>query len=286
MQANMQANTQTNAETSVYFVPNNHTNNTSNIILNRPARKCSFCRCQGHNITRCNNTMLSTVNSYLIYLKNHFMTLHAGNRILAIQDFENYLYSYCGQSDDNTKLLKHVGSRFYSSRLRSMIQIVINKILLSLFDIDIAWLTFHEYNFIPFNENTPVRLSCILTGILLNYQSNEFLNNTYNANAANAANAANFDTNIIFTNAKIKIEQSELDNQHISTCIECSICYNNVEKSNCATLECKHEYCVVCVEQMLDKQHTNCPYCREQIKKINCYNEEAYNKLANISNLS
>jgi hypothetical protein len=211
------------------------------------------------------------------------MTLHAGIRILAVQDFENYLYSYCGQSNDNTKLLKHVGCRFYSSRLRSMIQIVINKILLSLFDIDIAWLTFHEYNFIPFNENTPVRLSCILTGILLNYESNVFLNNTDNANTTNAAN---FDTNIIFTNTKIKIEHSELNNEDTSTSIECSICYNNVEKLNCATLECKHEYCVVCVEQMLDKQHTSCPYCREQIKTINCYTEEGYNRLANISNLS
>lgn len=263
---------QTSIENNVYLI------NSSNIILNRTNRKCSFCRCQGHDITRCNNTMLSTVNSYLIYLKNNFMTIHANNRILAIQDFENYLYDYCEQSDDNIKLLKHIACRFYSTRLRSMLQIAINRILLSLFEIDIAWLTFHEYNFIPFNENTPVRLSEILRGIILNYASNEISNNS--------ENNTNFDTNIIFANDKIKIETLDLNEQNVCTTIECVICYNNVEKNNCATLECKHEYCVVCVEQMLSKKHSDCPYCREKIKQITCYNQEGYNKLLNANNLS
>jgi len=256
---------QTNIENSMYVIPNN------NIVLNHLSRKCSFCRCQGHNITTCNNTMLMTVNSYLMYLKNHFMVLYEGNRILAVEEFEKYLYTVCGQSNDNIKILRYVACRFYRARLRGFLQITINKILLALFDIDIEWLTFHEYNFVPFNEHTPIRLSAILTGILLNYSL--------------SANNANFDSNIIFTHHEIKVIKTELYNENKDTTNECSICYESVEKLKCVSFECEHEYCINCVEQMLNKKHNTCPYCRKQIKKISCYTEEEYNKLVTITNL-
>jgi hypothetical protein len=259
--------------TNMYVIPG------SNITLNSARRKCSFCYCEGHNITTCNNNVLVSVNNYLIYLKEQFMIIHNNNRILSIQEFETYLYNYCSQSESNIKLLKYVACRFYNTRLRSLLQIVINQILLRLYDIDIAWLTFNDYNFIPFNQYTPVRVSAILNGILLNYMSNEMLGGNFNINNDN-----NFDTNSIFINYEIKLETHKDANDNINTDLECSICYNLVKKINCATFDCKHECCIDCTKQLINKKHTSCPYCRDVIKNITCYTEECYSKLSNTDN--
>ena len=245
-------------------------------------RKCSFCSCQGHNITSCNNNIIVAANNYLIYLKNHFTMQHDNNRILAIRDFENYLYNYCSQTYNNAKLIKAIACRFYNTRLRSLLIVTINKIILNLFEIDINWITFHENNFVPFNEHTPVRISYVLNGILINYLANEIQRNQ---NDANNNNNNNSDDNNIFTNYEIKLETIDNDKQYdnntdTNMAIECSICYNSVKKINCATFECKHEYCIDCTKQLVIKKHTSCPYCRHEIKNIICYTEECYNKLS------
>ena len=117
--------------------------------------------------------------------------------------------------------------------------------------------------FIPFNEYTPVRISGILNGILLNYASNEILND--------------FDSNVIFTNYEIQLAVCN----ETSKQIECSICYNTTDKVNCVYFDCNHEYCFDCVKQLVNNKHKNCPYCRDKIKNITCYTEENYNKLHN-----
>jgi hypothetical protein len=241
-------------------------------------RKCSFCSCKGHNITVCNNNIIVAANNYLIYLKNHFISQHNTNRILAIRDFENYLYNYCSQTYNNAKLIKAIACRFYNTRLRSLLIVTINKIILSLFEIDINWITFHEHNYVPFNEHTPVRISYILNGIVINYMA-EFQRNLNHANN-------------IFTNYEIKLEtldhekQCDNDSSDKSTEIECSICYNTIKKTHCATFECKHEYCVDCTKQLVIKKHTTCPYCRHEIKNITCYTQECYNKLSTPNNIA
>lgn len=247
---------QPGAETNnVYIIPN-HGN-----ILNRDRsrHKCSFCHHEGHNITTCNSNVLTSLNNYLIYLKSEFTIMNDGNRVLSIKAFENYLYDYSIQSENNIKLLKFIGCRFYNTRLRSMLQIVINQMILRLYDIDINWITFHEYNFVPFNQHTPVRISYVLHGILLNYE-NQHYNNLEELN-----NSPNF-----------KIQLSNCENTLSN---ECSICYNTFEKKNCASFDCNHDYCIDCVKQLVNNKHKNCPYCRDEIKNITCYTEENYNKL-------
>jgi NAD-dependent SIR2 family protein deacetylase len=142
-----------------------------------------------------------------------------------------------------------------------MLQVAINKIILSLYNIDVNWITHHEYNFVPFNENTPTRISYVLNGIILNFASNNIIDNT-------------------FTNCKI-----ELSKYHGKlSSFECSICYNTIEEKDCASFECKHEYCIDCIEQLVKKKHTSCPYCREEIKNITCHSDESYHKLNKLIN--
>jgi hypothetical protein len=176
------------------------------------------------------------------------------------QDFEKHVYDYYTYSDNNKKLLTAIACRFYNTRLRSLLIISINRIILRLFDINIQWLTFHEYNFVPFNENTPIRISYIFQGMLLNM------------------------TNIMINNMTpepvydIKLLTINDINNNYNTETECSICYNSLKQIDYASFECKHDYCVDCVTQLMFKKHNTCPHCRNNICVISCYNKENYEK--------
>ena len=260
--------------TNIFVIPNN------GLILNKYKRKCSFCNCEGHNVSSCNDETLVNNNSYLIYMKNNLLTLYNDNRILAINDFEKHIYEFYTRSHENSvgysfwkkKLLRTIACRFYNIRLRSSLITTINKMILRLFDINIEWLITHEYNFVPFNENTPIRISCIFQGILLN-MANEMYNSIINNNNNN-------------NNVKYEIKLKTIDNDNNNDNnkeMECGICYNSFEKSNCASFECSHEYCVDCVFQLISKKHTTCPHCRNNIDVISCSSQENYDKLFTIT---
>jgi len=255
--------------TNIYVIPDN------GLLLNKYKRKCSFCNCEGHNVSSCNDETLVNDNRFLIHLKNNLLALYNDNRILAINDFEKHIYDYYTCSDENSidysfwkkKLLRSIACRFYNIRLRSSLITTINKMILCLFDIDITWITSHEHNFVPFNENTPIRISSIFQGILLN-MTNEIYNSILNNNI----------------NYEIKLETIDNDNNNdINKENECSICYNSLKKTNCASFKCNHEYCVECVIQLIFKKHTTCPHCRYNIDVISCYNQENYYKLFTIT---
>ena len=260
--------------TNIFVILNN------GVILNKYKRKCSFCNCQGHNVSSCNDETLVNNNRFLIYLKNNLLTRYNGNRILAINDFEKHMYDFYTRIDDydpieysfaKKKLLRAIGCRFYNIRLRSVLITTINKIILRLFDIDITWIISHNYNFIPFNENTPIRISAIFQGILLN-MTNAFYNIMNN----------NDNDNNDIIKYEIKLEPNKNTSSNNNE-MECGICYNSFEKSNSALLECRHEYCIECVFQLVSKKHTNCPHCRNNINVISCFSQENYDKLFTIT---
>jgi len=249
---------------SLYVIP------TSDQLINRFERKCSFCGCKNHNVTRCNNEVISSFNNYLIFLKNYYMSFYSNVMLLAIQNFENYLYDFCNESEDNKKILKTVACRFYKIRLRSLLQISINNIIMQLFDINLSWFSNNSYNFISFTQYTPMRISVVLNQITLNYITSN--NNNIN--------------NEIVTNEcihyEIKLEElinsNDNTNNDISIIIECPICYNNFNKTNIVTLNCKHDYCLDCTQKMLNTKHKKCPYCRNVIETITCYSKDVYDK--------
>jgi hypothetical protein len=258
---------------NLFVIPNN------NLVLNRYARKCSFCNCKGHNVTLCNDNELLNTNNYLIQLKNNLISSYNNNRILAIRDFENHLYDYYSHTCERRRLLTTIACRFYNTRLRSLLIVVINRLILRLFDINIEWLMLHEFNFVPFNENTPVRITSILEGIILNmtnviYNNINEINN--NINGINGINGIN--NNIV--NFEINFEPIHENNHEM----ECSICYTSFVKSNSVSFKCNHEYCIDCVIQLLFKRHNNCPYCRKNIDTISCYTLCNYDKLISITN--
>ena len=87
-------------------------------------------------------------------------------------------------------------------------------------------------------------------------------------------------------NYDIKLEDRDNDDSDNSDNkeIECSVCYNSFKKTKFVSLNCKHEYCIDCTEQFINKNITSCPFCRNKISKLTCYTEELYNKLYNNNN--
>lgn len=257
----------------LYIIPSTKINQ-NNSFINRVrtiTRKCSFCNCQGHNITQCNNEGLTMFINYLSHLKDSLLTIHNNNHILSIQELERYLYNFCSEHDSNTKLIKAISCRFCNTRLRSTLQVAINKIIMYLFNIDCLALTMHEHNHIPFNEYTPVRITSIIDGILLNYMANNQINNSLD-NFKNDCSLLKY-VDIVFDATNIP------SNLELETELECSICYNSAQKKTAAKLQCHHEFCIDCIEKIIQKKIMNCPYCRNKIEKIFCYNEECFKNL-------
>jgi hypothetical protein len=185
--------------------------------------------------------------------------------LFAIQDFELDLYNFYNESDVNKKILRSVACRFYRIRMRSRIEVIMNNIILMVFDIDFSWFSNFEYNTILFNENTPIRISFILNQIITNYVNN----NGVNTNKIN-----------IYKDCEIKLENPDVfDIVNNNIQIECNICYEAIVKTKFVSLDCKHEYCIECTEQLINKNIACCPFCRNKIQKLTCYTGEVYNKL-------
>jgi hypothetical protein len=191
--------------------------------------------------------------------------------LLAIQNLENYLYDFCNESEDNKKILKTVACRFYKIRLRSLLQISINNIIMQLFDINFSWFSYNQYNFISFTQYSPMRISVVLNQITLNY---------INSNNINIINEPLVEECVRY---EIKLEElsnnsDNTDNNNISIIIECPICYNNFDKTNTISLNCQHDFCLDCTQKMLNTKHKNCPYCRDNIETITCYKKDVYDR--------
>ena len=247
-------------------------------------RKCSFCNNIGHTITKCDDIQLCIFKTYLFYIKAniHYYASNNNNTngmnnifqltvepydyihtcINKIEKMEEFLYEYCSNSEENIKMIKSFACRFCSCRLRSRLQISINKIIVYLFDLNSDTLVNNELmNSDPFNEDNPIRISGILNGILMNWI---FPNgNNDNPNHQNHQNKPNikiiYDMNIDSSNKKNDI-------------IECSICYNEYSLNDCLTFNCKHAFCLDCTNELIKNKHNKCPNCRCEINEINCPN--------------
>jgi len=239
-------------------------------IKTKKCRKCSFCNNIGHNVSKCDDLRLCTFKRYLFYLKSELLLdnnieinndEHINgiyNSIRKIEKMEEFLYDFCGRSEENSKLIKTFACRFCSCRLKTRIQISINKIIVYLFELNYSIIVNHSLNTTPFSEETPVRISCVLNGILINYY---YTNND------------DYDSSVI------KVEHCNIETDKQDEIIDCPICYNDVKLVDCLTFNCNHNFCSECTIQLLKNYHVNCPNCRTQMIKMNCYNNEIMQKI-------
>jgi hypothetical protein len=232
----------------------------------RIIRKCSFCNCEGHNVSRCNDHALINFHNYLIYYKNNNIVNESSNQILntilTIEKVEQFLYDFCKVSETNIKLLKSYACRYCNSRIRSLLYTTINKIIVHLFDLNYNYL-FDNYEFVLLNSETTLRISAYLSNILIDYL-------IYNENAQPIIDNHKFEV-------VINHSYDEKTNEN-----ECAICYNKFHIIECASFVCNHDFCIDCTMELIKTRHKTCPCCRSDIEKITCYNKQCYDKIKNI----
>lgn len=57
----------------------------------------------------------------------------------------------------------------------------------------------------------------------------------------------------------------------------CSICFEELNEENIATLNCSHSFCITCLNKLFDINKNICPLCRSEIKEF--YNKEEKTKI-------
>ena len=64
--------------------------------------------------------------------------------------------------------------------------------------------------------------------------------------------------------------------------VECPICFENVELSNVAHLQCNinHRYCSDCMLHICDNANPRCSLCREEIREITVYSDDTFESVA------
>lgn len=246
-------------------------------------RACSFCNNIGHNVVKCDDIRLCLFKRYLIYMKDEIIlddniemnnNGHLNdifNSIRKIEKMEEILYEFCTKSEENRKLIKTFACRFCSCRLRSRIQISINKIVVYLFELNYSIILNHSLNNTHFSEENPQRISCVLNGILINYYINDIISD--NNNSYDSETKYSDSLSVI----KIELCNSKIDNPN--EIIDCSICYNDFKTLDCVNFNCNHNFCSDCTVQLVKNKHVNCPNCRTQIIQMNCYNNEIMQKI-------
>jgi hypothetical protein len=263
------------------MISNIFPNNT--YLRKKKQPSCSFCKNIGHNVSKCDDSRLSNFKSYLFYIKNEILLNDPNeivegdeqlnnilNKIHKITKMEEFLYEFIEQSKENIKIIKTFACRFCSCRLRSRIQVSINKIIVFLFELNYGIILTHVLNNYSYSEESPSRISTVLYSIINNhYFYNELSNNNNNRESEQK------NSEVI---SEIEFELYDSTDKKDEN-IDCPICYNEFEIKDCLTFNCKHNFCSDCSIQLFKNKHINCPSCRSKIIKIYCYNDEIIKKL-------
>jgi hypothetical protein len=233
-----------NINSQFQLLQNRENYDASNSFINRARiilRRCSFCHCNGHNITMCNDPKLE--QSRQLFLNKKEQLLNNSIRITtAITDMEVYLYSLC-MEQSMKDLVKAVTVRFCGIRIQSNLRTIINTLLCYIFQTNIINITYTQF----------------IRNVIINDHIND-----------------NF---ILFNPSDISIlivKTEEIDSLDKT---DCSICYGCVTTQTKAKLNCQHCFCSNCIIDWISRIKLTCPMCRTEIKKIECYDNESFNIL-------
>jgi hypothetical protein len=126
-------------------------------------------------------------------------------------------------------------------------------------------------------QETPVRISSVLNGILMNYYIYNDLTDNNDSDIKDSSSILKIQINL---DNGYNIEKNIDDDKNI----ECSICYIDYKPIDCVSFICNHKFCFDCTHQLIKIKHMNCPNCRNEINQINCHNNETYESLVKIIN--
>lgn len=69
------------------------------------------------------------------------------------------------------------------------------------------------------------------------------------------------------TTKSIKMTMSKNEKNWINTDV-CGICFETTTSKTSVSLGCNHGFCAGCVSEMLKRDHTSCPSCRQEVNSV------------------
>jgi len=234
----------------------NHSYNlrsTGNVI-NIQGRKCSFCGCDDHFITNCNNIVIVYFEK-LCMLKKKELEEQGQSVILGLA---TWLYMY--SIENTSRMVQVLAITRCRVTTRTHMGIYFNKVLQYILNSTNEDMINNQMIIEQFSEEDIVELfirhssliSLHLMPILVAFHGYK-----------NIQIDKKEKINIILSN------DSNNDNYE-----ECVICYDTKQKSEFVTMNCNHEFCGTCIKNVLKKEifkeESNCALCRQEITTIKC----------------
>jgi len=225
--------------------------------------KCSFCERYGHDVLTCNDPQLNLMEDMLYHEKENVM---AGPYLTDVER-KTYMYVFIYRK---TQTSIHSLNRWRSFAIRKCghqnnyidhLDVWLKKIVDYIMDNErsVEQSIFNS-EFIAFDENDAVSY---LMDNLIQY-AHQNTNNYYNHN--------------IHRKLNIKMEM-DLDTPPSDENIlcECGICYQEKKETSFVKLDCNHEFCGECFENIFksnkSKNTISCCMCRNVVKKIKVKDE-------------
>ena len=231
-------------------------------------RCCSFCRRTGHRITNCDDERLHEFERRCI----NFINDNQLNELY----FRDFLLE---QASNDPHLIKAFAIKKCNLSTRSQIDVCIESI------VNCFRSRFVENQQSNISTETVTPTQTLSSQILPNSFLGRLFHLLYiNNNDSTYINEyllfalilnelqheiQDEDFEIIFNNKKFKINTELIDcEENLEEICECNICYESYEKVNFIKLNCKHEFCKVCVKKSLQnetKTSLSCALCRNNI---------------------
>jgi hypothetical protein len=253
-----------------------------NAGFNLPTRRCcSFCRQQGHNISRCNDIRLREFETECL---RNYRDLTEEN------EFRNWLTDY---STLEPNIVRAYAVRNCDCSVKSYMFVCIEQIIRRMRSInnenveeDEVLDDALEEQVEPQTNSSEDRNSRIIElvislalgqrqrqinpqDLLVAMMFMEMFDIMYNKNT---------------DHRRFNIERRVVQMDDTSDC-ECNICYESFKKDKFVKVNCGHEFCKDCMKQTLQNvisETPQCAYCRKEINSMELSSEEIVNEFNNL----